>query len=76
MITSEPYVVFTKRGYQPAVDIIDTKTKKEFFLYIGAKSLAVPLETLRQENDGNFKGLEFWVRKESNDRMARYVIEE
>ncbi len=76
IITSEPYIIFTARGYQPVVKVYDSKARREYFMYISAASLARPLEILRNENSGNFVGLEFWISKESSDRTAKYVIEE
>jgi len=75
-IISEPYVIYTKRGYQPVVDVIDTKNKREYNLFISAKSLSERLEMLKSENNGRFRGLEFWIRKQSYERTAPYILEE
>jgi len=75
-ITSEPYVIYTSRGYAPVVDVADCKTSEVFTMFISAASIARKLESLRRANDNSFTGLEFWIRKESNDRMAPYVLEQ
>ena len=45
-------------------------------LYISAKSLATNLERLRKENGDKFTGLKFFLRKESNEKLAQYVVEQ
>lgn len=74
-IISEPYVIFTSRGYQPVVDVVERKSKTSTRLFITARSLAERLEILRQDNGGNFSGLEFWLRKESYKKTAPYILE-
>ena len=59
MITSEPYVMYSVRGYQAVVDILDSHTKREYFLFVSARTLATPLELLRESNNGYLTGLEF-----------------
>lgn len=76
LITSEPYVVYTSRGYQAAINVIERKSRKEYFIYIGAQSLADVLERLREENFGKMLGLEFWIRKKDSSKFAGYVVEE
>lgn len=76
LITSEPYVVYTARGYQAVVDVFERKTRKQFFLYLGAASLSRALEQLRRDNSDAFVGLEFWLRKADSARMSPYVLEE
>jgi len=74
-ITSEPYLILTKLGYQPAVDLILEKSKRRCFLYISASSIAKHLEELRIDNKGVFFGLEFWIRKSGPDRRSPYVVD-
>jgi hypothetical protein len=74
-IASEPRIVLTARGYAPVVEILECRTKEARLFFIAAKSLADRLEAMRRENGGAFVGLEFWVRKASEDRMAQYVVE-
>ena len=72
-VTSEPYVVMTVRGFAPVVDV---KTPQgDFILYISSKSMSDGLEPLLHATDGAFKGLKIKVKKESEDKMARYVVE-
>ena len=75
-VVSEPYVVFTVRGYAPVIDIIERKSRHATALFISAKSLAQPLEMLKKENGDLFSGLEFWIRKASDGRTAPYILEE
>ena len=75
-IVSDPNVVLTFKGYAPILRVRNTRTGLEYILYISAKSLAEPLEELRINNDGIFKGIQFRIRKESTDKMSKYEIEE
>ena len=74
-ITSEPYVIFTKRGYQPVVNVLEKKRKMNLILFISPVTLTRQLEPLREENNGQFIGLEFWIRKESYEKTSSYILE-
>lgn len=76
LVTSEPYVIYTARGYQPVVNVLERRTKREFYLFIAAKSLSNPLESLRKQNDGKTTGLEFWLHKEGAEKRSSYILEE
>ena len=72
-ISSEPYVVMTIRGFAPVVDV---KTPQgDFILYISSKSMSDGLVPMLEASSNVFKGLKFRVKKESEDKMARYVVE-
>jgi hypothetical protein len=73
-IVSEPFVVMSIRGYAPVVDV--KAPAGDFILYISAKSLSEGLEPFVQQNDGKFKGLKLRLRKETEDKMAPYVVEQ
>ena len=74
-IISEPDVVLTFRGYAPILRVRKISNNLEYMLYISAKSLGEPLEMLRKNNAGIFKGIQFRIRKESMDQMAKFEIE-
>ena len=74
-IISEPDVVLTFRGYAPILRVRKSRTGVEYLLYISAKSLAEPLEELRKNNVGIFKGIRLRIRKESMEQMSKYEIE-
>jgi hypothetical protein len=76
LVTSEPYVMMAARGYQAVINVFERKSKKEYFIYIGAKSLATALQELRQENNGKMFGLEFWLRKKDSSKFAQYLVEQ
>jgi len=76
LITSEPYVLMSARGYAAVVNVLERKSKREFFIYIGAFSLSKVLEQLSNENSGKMLGLEFWIRKRDADKLSPYVIED
>jgi hypothetical protein len=72
-IVSEPYVVMTIRGFAPVVDV---KTPGgDFMLYISSKSMSDGLVPMLEASSNVFKGLKFKVKKESEDKMARYIVE-
>ena len=74
-IISEPNVVLTFKGYAPILRVRKSRTGVEYILYISAKSLAEPLEELRKNNGGIFKGIQLRIRKESMEKMSKYEIE-
>lgn len=76
LITSEPYVVFSSFGYQAAVDVYEKKTKRHWSIYIGAVSFSKSLRTLATANSGSAIGLEFWIRKASEERNSKYLVSE
>lgn len=71
----EPTIDLTSRGYAPTLRVRDSSTGAEFKLSIRTKSIAQPLEVLRQKNQGNFKGLHFRIRKRSMERKSQYEIQ-
>lgn len=75
MASSEPYVIFSTRGYQPVLDVVERKTRRSHFIYISAKSLGVGLQRLAEENDGALLGCEFWIYKTGDEKTALYVVE-
>ena len=74
-IISEPDVVLGFRGYTPILRVRKSRTSVEYILYISAKSLAEPLEELREKSGGIFTGIQLRIRKESMDRTSKYEIE-
>ena len=74
-IISEPEVVLTFRGYAPILRVRKFKTRVEYLLYISAKSIAEPLEELRKNNAGIFKGIRLRIRKESMEQISKYELE-
>ena len=72
-IVSEPYVVMTFRGYAPVVDVQSGGATHA--LYISARSLSNALEPLVKANAGKFSGLKLRLKKESEDKMAAYIVE-
>jgi hypothetical protein len=73
-VTDEPTIVLTFKGYAPILPVKNRINGLPYIMYISAKSLAEPLEKLRASNGGLFKGLIFEVRKESEDRFAKYEV--
>lgn len=76
LVLAEPYVTHTYFGYTAALHVYEKKTRREYELLIGAKSLSDQLKRLILNNGNKFSGLEFWLWKEHDSRTARYIIEE
>ena len=72
-IVSEPYAHFTFRGYAPVIDVSVAGTTH--MLYISSKSISVALEPLVKENGDKFTGLKLRVKKESEEKMAPYMVD-
>ena len=72
-VLSEPFVVMTVRGYAPVVDV--KAPEGNFILYISSKSISEGLDPLVRANGGTFKGLKLRLRKETEDKMAPYIVE-
>ena len=72
---SEADVVLTTFGYTPFLRVREMITDIDYGFYISAKSLAIPLEKLRKDNNGIFEGIQFRVRKESTDQKAPYEVD-
>ena len=74
-VISEAEVVLTFKGYAPVLRVRKLSNDLEYILYISARSLGESLEAMRKNNQGLFAGIQFRIRKESIDQMAKYEIE-
>lgn len=74
-IISEPYLVATRLGYAPMVNIRILGNSLEQSLLISSRSLTEALEALRAKNSGKLTGSMMIIQKESNDPKARYIAE-
>ena len=72
-IVSEPYVVFTHRGYAPVINVDDSEGER-YTLYISSSSIARELQPLIDDRAGRFKDLKILVKKESEDKFAKYQV--
>ncbi len=72
---SEPYVIFTGFGYQPAIDVRDVQSGEVGYLVISAVSLGSFLHEIAVGRGGSLCGATFSVRKESKEKMAKYLVE-
>ena len=73
-VYSDPGVFFTAFGYQMGIHVRDRRAR-DFILLLGPASLAKQLERMRVDNNGTLVGLRIWVRKQSYDRKAPYVVD-
>lgn len=71
-VISEVKVQLTYRGYVPALIVKISDKKIPRSLFIAAKSIAGPLEEMRQDNKGSFVGLKFKLRKAGKEQTSGY----
>lgn len=74
-VTSDPYVVYTFRGFAPVVNI-RTDGGEDRTLYLSSKSLSEQLHNLLLKSNEEWVGMKIRVWKDSEDRFARYMVEE
>jgi hypothetical protein len=74
LFLSEPYVIYTRMGYQPAIDVQDVQSGESGYLVISAVSLGEPLHEISIGNQGILLGKTVSLRKESADRMSKYIV--
>ena len=72
-LQSDPFVVTTTRGYAPAVLVRRERSSHLEHVLIGAKSLALELNDLRQRR-GTLTGSRISIRKQSAERTAPYIL--
>jgi len=73
-VTGTVDVIAGFRGYAPILTVKVDKSGLDYILFISAKSLTEQLEPLRKKNGDKFIGLKFSIRKESDDKMAKYEL--
>jgi hypothetical protein len=73
-IESDPFVVPTALGYAPAILVRRPKAAVGQHLLIGARSLARPLEELRDQH-GTLVGITVCIRKLGATRSAEYKVD-
>lgn len=71
-IISEPYLVASRMGYAPMVDV-EAMGGIENTLLISSASITSALEALRVANGGRLMGICLEVSRESEDSKAKYV---
>lgn len=74
-VEGEPIVIHTFRGYAPAMNVKVDGEEGIKALFISAKTLSDELVKFVEANGGKFHGIRFTVRKESDDKMAKYLVE-
>lgn len=72
--TSEPFVIYTRRGYAAAVDVMNVHTGEEGYLLLSAQSLADQLHEIVDTRSGKFEGIALLIKKASKDKMSPYVV--
>lgn len=74
-VEGEPIVIYTVRGYAPALNVKVDGENDVKRMFISSKSLSDALVKLVEANGGRFNGLRFTVKKESDEKMAKYIVE-
>jgi hypothetical protein len=75
IINSEPYVIFTRRGYTPVIDVEEIHKGATGYLVITAASLGEPLHRIQSENSGKLKGVSITIQKEDSSKFSSYIVE-
>ena len=73
-ITSEPYVNYGRRGYQPIINVENLQSGVIGYLVLSAISLSESIHQLVKENGGVYVGLNILIKKASRDRMSPYIV--
>jgi hypothetical protein len=74
-VAGGPFVVPTRRGYQPVLVVEELHEGKHYLLYISAVSLTEGLEALRASNSGELLGVAMAIRKVGDGAMAPYDVQ-
>lgn len=74
-ILTDPFVIYTKRGYSPVLLVEELNTEEKCLLFVSAKSLSEFLEKLRKER-GALVGVNVRVRKRGEEKFSTYEVEE
>ena len=72
-IESDPFVIPTVRGYAPAILVRRPTAHQREHLFIGASSIAKPLEDIRKKR-ATLKGQVVTVRKAGREKTAKYEV--
>ncbi|TFZ03392.1 hypothetical protein [Ramlibacter rhizophilus] len=72
-VVSPPYLVATRMGYAPMLDV-ELPGGVRYTLLISSASLTAGLEKLRVANRGQLNNIRFWISRESPDPKSKYMI--
>lgn len=75
LVKSEPFVMPTRRGYQPVIQVEDVHSGQVYTMFVSAVSLTEPLEKIRGKI-GRLIGAQIMVSKESADPKSQYIVEQ
>ena len=76
-VISEPFVeIGFRKSYVPCIAVKSIYNNLQYKLIISAASIGEMLEPMRINNDNRFEGLKFSIKRESEERMAKYILSE
>lgn len=75
LIKSEPYVIYTRMGYTPVIDVEEIHKGTSGYLVITAVSLGEPINQIHQENSSKLSGVTIAIQKENLSKFAPYIVE-
>lgn len=73
-VESEPYAMFNGRQFVPVLDVLDVRKGHEYYLIISPISIGTKLYEWVTEA-GRLRDIEFWINKQSDERLAKYELE-
>ena len=74
-IRTDPFVVATRFGYAPVVEVEALREGKVYVWFVKAGSIAEKLEPIRIAH-GSLEGVQVRIRRETAEQTARYLIED
>lgn len=75
LIKSEPYVIFTRMGYTPVIDVEEIHKGIAGYLVITAVSLGEPLNEIQKDNASKLIGVTIAIQKENSSKFSSYIVE-
>jgi len=73
-ILSDPFVIFTRRGYAPVIEVKVLRSGLPQVLFVSAVSLSEQLEKIKEER-GSLVGARVRIRKQDASQFAPYEVE-
>lgn len=75
ILSPYPLVAFRNHAYAPVLEVKVERSGLRKMLFVSAHSLSEQLEDIRKAH-GSLEDVRVRLRKTSDDRFARYVVEE
>lgn len=74
-IESDVYLTYIRKTFVPVLDVLEIRSKREYYIICSAQSLCEPLYILQKANNDSLKDCEIWIYKDSDEKSSKYKIE-